>query len=199
MSAIAAPYGLKPLNLIGGQQFAGGTRKIRIASGYATAIGNGDIVSINSNGNLVKVTATGIDGTTNALPAGVVGVFLGCSYTDAAFGFVNRQNWPASTVAADAFGFVCDDPDTLFAIQADGSLLQTALGNSIALVQNAVNIITGNSTVAALASSSATSTFLPLRIVDFMNAPGSTIGDAFTDIIVKFNFGIHSYYSATGI
>jgi hypothetical protein len=30
------PYGLKPVNLIGGQVFAGATRQMEIASGYAT-------------------------------------------------------------------------------------------------------------------------------------------------------------------
>jgi hypothetical protein len=33
---IDAPYGLKPINLIGGQVFAGSTRMMEIASGYAT-------------------------------------------------------------------------------------------------------------------------------------------------------------------
>ena len=30
---VSAPYGLKPINLIGGQVFAGATRQRRIASG----------------------------------------------------------------------------------------------------------------------------------------------------------------------
>jgi hypothetical protein len=199
MSTTANPYGFRPVNLIGGQPYAGSTRKIKIASGYGTAIGNGDIVSINSSGNLVKVTATGADGTTNAFPAGVIGIFVGCSYTDLTYGFVNRQNWVASTSASDALGFVVDDPDVLFAAQADGTLAQTVLGNSLAVVQNAVSTTTGNSTVALLASSAATSTFLPFRVVDFVDSPNSAVGDAYTDVIVKFNFGIHSYYSATGI
>ena len=38
------PYGLKPVNLIGGQVFAGATRQMEIASGYATSIFYGDLV-----------------------------------------------------------------------------------------------------------------------------------------------------------
>jgi hypothetical protein len=201
MSTVAAPYGFRPINLIGGQQFAGSTRKVSIASGYATNIFYGDIVALNSSGVLVKVTATGVDGTTNALPAGVLGIFLGCSYTDPTYGFTSRQYYPASTVAADILAFVCDDPDTLFQAQANGALAQTTLGNNIALVQTAGSTTTGNSAVALLASSAATSTFLPFRIVDFVNnsGSGSIVGDAYTDVIVKFNFGIHSYTSATGV
>jgi hypothetical protein len=32
---VSKPYGLQPVNLIGGQVFAGATRKMRIASAYA--------------------------------------------------------------------------------------------------------------------------------------------------------------------
>ena len=35
---VSAPYGLKPINLIGGQVFAGSTRYLPIASNYGTNI-----------------------------------------------------------------------------------------------------------------------------------------------------------------
>ena len=35
---VDAPYGLKPVNLVGGTPFAGATRMIPIASGYGTGI-----------------------------------------------------------------------------------------------------------------------------------------------------------------
>jgi hypothetical protein len=41
---VNAPYGLIPINLIGGQVFAGANRHLPIASGYSTAIFYGDIV-----------------------------------------------------------------------------------------------------------------------------------------------------------
>jgi hypothetical protein len=34
---VSAPFGLRPVNLIGGQVFAGSTRMMEIASGYATS------------------------------------------------------------------------------------------------------------------------------------------------------------------
>lgn len=201
MSTTATPYGLRPVNLIGGRPFSGSTRMIKIASGYATNIGFGDIVAIDATtGTLVKVTATGADGTTNAFPAGVVGVFLGCEYTDPNLKYLlQRQNWIASTVAADAKAYVCDDPDTLFTVQASGAVPQTALGANISVVQGAVNTATGNSTVSANHSGTGADTFRPFRIVDFVESSTSTVGDAFTDIIVKFNAGIHSYTSGTGV
>jgi len=83
---VAGPYGLVPINLIGGQVFAGATRQIPIAANSATAIFYGDVVKLNSDGTLDKDT-----GTNAATP---VGVFLGCSYTDATFGKVFRQYYP---------------------------------------------------------------------------------------------------------
>ena len=41
---IDAPYGLKPIGMIGGHSYAGATRKIPIASNYGTGIFNGDVV-----------------------------------------------------------------------------------------------------------------------------------------------------------
>jgi hypothetical protein len=43
---VSKPYGLQPVNLIGGQVFAGATRYRRIASAYATAIFYGDLVKL---------------------------------------------------------------------------------------------------------------------------------------------------------
>ena len=52
---VSGPYGLEPINLVGGQVFAGQTRLIPIASGSTTAIYYGDIVKLNTAGTLDKV------------------------------------------------------------------------------------------------------------------------------------------------
>ena len=46
MATTAAPYGLKAVNHIGGTPYAGSTRLLPIASGYAVNIFNGSIVQI---------------------------------------------------------------------------------------------------------------------------------------------------------
>ena len=200
MATTAAPYGLRPVNLIGGLPYSGSTRLIKIASAYGTNIFYGDIVSILAAGTIAKVTATGADGTTNAFPAGVVGVFLGCTYTDPNLKYkVFKQYWPASTVATDAYAYVVDDPNVVFQAQADEAVAQTALGANICVVQTAGSTTTGDSAVALDGSSVNTSTFLPFRIVGFVDGPFSAVDDDYTDCLVKFNTGIHSYTSATGI
>ena len=47
---VSAPYGLKPINLIGGQVFAGSTREYPIPYGYSTNIFYGDIVGLTRGG-----------------------------------------------------------------------------------------------------------------------------------------------------
>lgn len=200
MATTAAPYGLRPVNLIGGLPYSGSTRLIKIASAYGTNIFYGDIVSILAAGTIAKVTATGADGTTNAFPAGVVGVFVGCTYTDPNLKYkLFKQYWPASTVASDAFAYVVDDPNVVFQAQADATMAQSTLGSNVCVVQTAGSTISGDSAVALSASSANTSTFLPFRVVGFVDGPFSAVGDTYTDCLVKFNAGIHSYTSGTGI
>jgi len=194
---VSAPYGLIPINLIGGQVFAGSTRQIPIASGYAANIFFGDVVKLVSTGTLEKDT-----GTSTATP---VGVFLGCSFTDPVFGKTFRQYYPTGTVATDIVAYVCDDPDTLFkvAVVSSGTTIgyvnRTAVGNNSALVQNAGNTTTGNSRVAISASTATTNT-LPVRIVDVVpeTAQAANPGN-YTEVIVKWNFGMHQYENATGV
>ena len=52
MASTASPYGLKAVNHIGGTPYAGSTRLLPIASGYATNIFNGSIVSIVAAGTV---------------------------------------------------------------------------------------------------------------------------------------------------
>lgn len=198
MATTAAPYGLRPINLVGGQQFAGSTRQLKIASGYNTNIFFGDVVAIGLDGTIVKVEDVG----TNAdpFPAGTVGVFLGASYTSPSLGyFLQGQYWPAGTVSSDAYAYVCDDPDTLFQIQADAAVTQTMLGSNFGVNQTAGSVDTGNSKVALDVGTRATTNTIAFRLVDFVEGPFSEVGDAFTDCIVKFNFGIHTYYNGTGV
>lgn len=202
MATTAAPYGLKPVGRVDGMPYAGAIRQIKIASAYGTNIFNGSIVAINSSGNLVIVTNVGT--AADPFPAGTIGVFVGCQYTDPSLGYlIQNQDWPTGTVASDAVGFVIDDPMVVFQAQADGSLAQTTLGNNINLAAaqstSTGSTTTGNSTTALSASSAAATTGIAFRIVGFVESTGSTVGDAYTDVLVKFNPGSHSYFKDLGV
>jgi len=193
---VSAPYGLIPINLVGGRVFAGATRQIPIGSGEGTDIYYGDVVKLNTAGNLTRETSTATGDP--------IGVFLGCSYTDPTFGKVFRQYYPASTTASDIVGIVCDDPDALFkvAVVSTGTTIsymnRDDIGRNAALVQNNGSTVTGNSKV-AVSSVTDTTTTLPVRIIDFV--PETTVvGEpgSYTEVIVKWVAGVHVYTDATG-
>jgi len=199
MAATAAPYGLRPVNLIGGHNYAGSTRQIKIASTYGANIYNGSVVKIHTDGTLNIVTETG--GAGDLFPAGTIGVFVGCSYTDATHGLIHSQYWPTGQTATDAVGYVIDDPNVLFQVQADGVISQAELGMNVdfsaAQSTSTGSTTTGNSTSAVTATAVATTT-IAFRIVDFVESTTSTVGDDYTDVLVKFNQLAHSYTNPTG-
>lgn len=118
---IAAPYGAKPVNLIGGQVFAGSTRNLAIAYGYATSLYYGDLVTLGTSGaNAGFVVAAASN--TSLTSKGTIGVFLGCSYTNPTTKQkLFSQYWLGGTLAGDAEAIVCDDPDTVFKMVAVAS------------------------------------------------------------------------------
>jgi hypothetical protein len=106
------PYGLKPINLIGGQVFAGATRQRRIDSG-ASSIGFGDPLKFASDGTVVVCTET-----TAPPDAGFAGVFLGCTFVSTVTGQPTfSQAWISGTAVKSGTyvtAYVADDPNTLF-------------------------------------------------------------------------------------
>lgn len=164
---VTAPYGLKPINLIGGQVFAGSTRMYPIQYGYATNIFNGDFVKVVRG----SVTRAAIGATTSS--NAVTGVFVGCSYTDPVT--KNKrfsQYWPASTLAGDAVAYVVDDPDTVFkaavcsatTVMASGAY--ALVGTNLSMIDNSGDVNTGNSKNAILApTDTPATTILPVRCV----------------------------------
>ena len=194
---VAGPYGFQPINLIGGQVFAGATRQIPIASGSGTSIFYGDVVRLNTGGTLSRVSTT--DSATDA-----VGIFLGCAFTNPTTKqFLQQQYYPASTVASDIVAYVCDDPDTYFKVAVlsnsttIGGMTQTDIGNNVAILVTAGSTTAGDSNE-GVSATTGTATTLPFRVIagvpETVNASGS-----FTEVIVKFNFGVHTYYSASAV
>ena len=57
---------------------------------------------------------------------------------------------------------------------------------------------TGNSALALDSGTIANTSTLAVRIVDFVESTTSTAGDAYTDCIVMWNLGVHSYMQADG-
>ena len=181
---VNGPYGLIPVNLLGGQVFAGSTRMIPIASGYADDLYFGDPVKFTSTGTLIRSGLAYNSATTET--GGTLGVFLGCEYTPTGgplYGKQRFQYWNGGTVASDAVAYVCDDPDVVMkaaviAYNASstpviGCVPSTALGTNLTSMAAATandgtgGNVSGNSNVGLMLSSTNTrrTTTAPFRIV----------------------------------
>jgi hypothetical protein len=86
--------------------------------------------------------------------------------------------------------FVNDDPNQLYQLQSAGAVARTVQGKFCALENFGVGAY-GNSTVRG--SAPANTATLAMRIVDFAGPPG----EAFTDLIVKFNQGVLMWQNTT--
>jgi hypothetical protein len=215
MSTVATGYGLKPLNLIGGQAYNGGViREIKVAANNAAAIFNGDLVVLSTAGQPSAVTTTPTAGTT----AGIVGVMVGARYVNAATKQPVWSNFlPANVITgggSEVWIQVMDDPDALFQIKGNaafgtfnssvgttGSGWPGAIGKNAALAfGSGGSTSTGVSSVVLKSDANAgalltTNTFA-MRVVDIVQG---TESETYPEFIVKFNLGVHSYYFSLGV
>jgi hypothetical protein len=194
--SVTAPYGLQPINRIDGMPYAGAFRQIPVAAGFGTAIFDGDTVVINSDGYLVKSTATD--------SGNIVGVCMGGQYVNSSGQTVQGQYIPAlaSTASNLAYAYVVDDPMALFkvAVVTSGTTMGTAgrtvVGSNLALVLNAGNTSTGNSAFAVTLTGAGTTATIPIRVIDVVPET-ATAADTYTELLVKIN--THQYNNTTGV
>ena len=195
MATSATPNGAEPVNTLSASgSYTGKVRHIKIASGYSTAIFYGDFVKLVAAGALEKAAVT------TSVVAGTVGIFVGCSYTDPSTNQMTfNQQFPASTAASDIMAYVVDDPKLVFKMQGDEAIAQTGLGNNISAVNTAGSTSIGRSKNALDGGSIATTNTLPLRVLEFVEGPNSTVGDAFTDCLVTYLPLSHAYETKLGV
>lgn len=168
--AVSAPYGLKPINLIGGQVFAGSTRNFPIQYNYGTAIYYGDSVSLSAG--YAQLTTYPVNSTNT-----VVGVFLGCYYTNPTTKQRQyAQYYPGNVLAGDITAIVADDPDVLMQVAATTTAGGTTIGSysSILVGSNVVggtqtgSASTGNSSMSTVPTSSAGATTAGFRVIQLI-------------------------------
>jgi hypothetical protein len=173
-----------------------------VAAAYATAILNGDTVKVDTNGYVVAASTTD--------SGNIIGVLVGCAYTNSMSQPVYGQAYPAaaSTSTALAMAFVVDDPSAVFKVVATvaASTTPTAysraiVGSNVALVANVGSTTTGDSYYGIDGSSANTTNTLPVRVVDVVpdTATGlpTVAATTYYEFLVKFNTA--QYNSTTGI
>lgn len=198
---ISAPYGLKPINLIGGQVFAGSTRQYPIQYGYNTDIFYGDFVKVSASapGGMLQRASVSTGTGSNQ----VTGVFLGCSYTSPLTKQkLFSQYWPAGTLAGDAVAYIVDDPDTVFkaVVCSSGTTVASGavamLGTNLSLINNSGSTATGNSANAVLApTATPVNSILPVRCVGLVEETAYAVvgtGSSATTAITLTGSGLPS-------
>lgn len=207
MASTASPYGLKPVNLIGGLPFSGSTREFKVSTNNSAAIFTGDVIQLTSAGNPQALTSTITTGTT----AGVVGVCVGVRYVNPT---TKQPMWgqylPSGAIAAgytDVYVMVADDPNTVFQVQGSAAFGTLTNGAAGAVGKNAAlgnfsagSTSTGNSAVNVVVGSNggslASTATLAVRVIGVV---AGTESDTYPELLVKFNGSAHSYNFTTGV
>lgn len=184
MSATSAPFGLRPAfhpsGLDRAQALAGG-----IVSGYASNILKGQPVKYDTNGTIVPAAAGDA----------FVGAFAGVEFTDTTGRRRVSNYWPASTAyqTGSCVAYFYNDPNIVYEIQADGSLLQTSIGDEADLSNE-----TAGSTTTGLSQATLSTSLIgangeaQMRIVDLAPYPDNAWGDTYVIVratIAQFQFG----------
>jgi len=164
---VSAPYGLKPVNLIGGQVYTGSTRNLPVQYGYTSNIFYGDPVVLTAG--YVTLAAVPVN-STNV----IVGYFAGCSFTNP----ITKQKtfsqyYPATTNAGDIQAVIVDDPDVLLQVAATTTAGGTTIGSFSSILVGA-NVVggtqtgstsTGNSGLSVVPTSAAGATTAGFRVI----------------------------------
>ena len=191
MANVSEKFGLRPYRKLDGTPLAGAQNRYTIASGYATAIFQGDLVEPLGTGNIQKHGANTSDA--------VVGVFNGCFYTDPPTQKPTFSNhYPGGIAASDITAFVIDDPDAVFLVDADEAFTRADLYKNYSVTNTTGVTQTGISKAQLDVSASGTAQTFVIQAIDISQDPDNsdtTVSNA--NVLVRINN--HFYRSGTGI
>ena len=192
MANVAEKYGLRPVRKLDGSPFINAQNRYRIASGYATAIFQGDLVK--------PVTGGGVERAVAATSDKVLGVFNGVFYTDPTTQKPTFKNYyPGGVAASDIIANVIDDPSVVYSIDSDGAFAVADIFKNFAITNVTGNTLTGISEVQLDYSvSGLTTSGTVLQAIDIsQDTQNDTAGSANVDVLVRINN--HFYDQGTGL
>jgi len=191
MANVSEKFGLRPYRKLDGTPLVGAQNRYTIASNYATAIYQGDLVVPVTGGNIERATAN----TSTA----VVGVFNGVFYSDPTTQKPTWKNYyPGGVATNDITAFVVDDPDAVFLMDADATFARADLFRNYSVTTGTGNTKTGISEVQLDVSVSGTNGTFVVQAIDISQDPAnSDVASANANILVRINN--HFYRSGTGL
>lgn len=178
MSASNNPFGIRPkYSLVGPVRPR--AFPLGIASGYSSGLLKYQPVTLNTNGTITAATTN----------QDIYGVFAGWEGLDTTNRWITSNQWLANqayNTGEVMNAYVWDDPSIVYAIQCDGSLAQTSIGD-----QADFSNITAGSTTTGYSQATLSSTLKgagvqgQLRIMELDLASTNAWGDAFTIVHVN--------------
>jgi len=191
MANVSEKFGLRPYRKLDGTPLVGAQNRYTIASGYATAIYQGDLVEPKGTGNIEKHGANTSDA--------VVGVFNGVFYTDPTTQKPTFKNfYPGGIAADDITAFVIDDPDAVFLVDADAAFTRADLYKNYSVTNTTGVTATGISKAQLDVSVSGVTATFAIQAIDISQDPdNSDTSNPNANVLVRINN--HFYRSGTGI
>jgi len=191
MANVVEKFGLRPYRKLDGTPLVGAQNRYTIASSYATAIFQGDLVVPVTTGNIERYAGNTSDA--------VVGVFNGCFYTDPTTQKPTFKNYyPGGVAASDITAFVVDDPDAVFLVDADATFARADIFKNYSLTTVSGNTKTGISSQQLDVETSGTDTTFVVQAIDISQDPdNSDVSAANGNVLVRINN--HFFRSGTGV
>jgi hypothetical protein len=194
------PYGLRPYSYVWGSPYAGAVRVYAVPANNGTALYLGDPVKLitnSSDGNGVQNVVIGTAGG----GAYNLGAFMGIA-NNAGSTVITLQQTQTPYLAASqqAYVYVCDDPNVLFAIQENGSggaMVSGASGRNADLVSGSGSTVTSQSGWQLASNTLNTTNTLQMRIIQALQEIDNTVAILSAKWLVKFN--LHSMNNLLGV
>lgn len=190
MVNLNTPFGFQHLGWNrGGAPVTGGQVERKIAAGYATAIGAGDLVQSLATGYVAR-------GAAGVAPGNQAGIFIGCRYLSTALGRMTYSPmWPTGDHAYDGVAFIIPIAGVspqLFKVQAYTANFTFAdIGANVDI--NAGAVVNGISTMTVDRGTLAATATLPFKVIDLWSnvgpygAPGTDDASSYNCIVVQSN------------
>ena len=179
MTATAKPFGMLPVRKVGGKPYNGSFTHYNIQNSATGSLFYGDPVQLKSG--YIQVASVGTSST-------YIGVFMGCYYTDptsktptwspyydAPISVPGSMNGRPNPVA-----LVCDDPDTIYKVQANASVTTQDVGLNFIVTVSAGNTTFGTSRAHLEAASRASTINGGIRMVGLYDIPGNYFSNEVT-------------------
>lgn len=168
MANVDRPRGLRPVGTLSGAPWQGAVREYSVDASNATAIFNGDPVTLEADGNVTPTADGGV----------ILGVVVGVK-VDRDVAATEHPGYLPATTAGSVL--VCIAPDAIYEVQSDDAataeVALTDVGANIDLNANAGSTTTGQSAYELDADTITSAGSAQLRIIGLVDRPDNAVGE----------------------